>query len=95
MLIFYKFDKYYIASTDAKRSAPDPLPKPTAAPGSGQYGYSYMQAAVMARQAAERASSNPRAELQGYLDSPLVAVDDIVAWWGVSILIPSRPIPQR
>jgi hypothetical protein len=44
-----------------------------------------MQAAVMARQAAERASSNPRAELHGYLESPLVPVDDIVAWWGVSV----------
>ena len=44
-----------------------------------------MQAAVLVRQAAECASSNPRMELHGYLDSPLVPVDDIVAWWGVSI----------
>ena len=44
-----------------------------------------MQAAVMARQAAERASANPRAELQAYLDAPLTQVEDIVAWWGVSV----------
>jgi hypothetical protein len=48
-----------------------------------------MQAAVMARQAAERASANPRAELQAYLDAPLVPVEDIVGWWGVSIQIAS------
>jgi hypothetical protein len=44
-----------------------------------------MQAAVMARQEAERASAKPCAELQAYLDVPLTQVEDIVAWWGVSV----------
>ena len=57
--------------------------------GSAQYGYSYMQAAVMACQAAECASANPHAELQAYLNMPLVLVEDIVAWWGVCIQITS------
>jgi hypothetical protein len=52
-------------------------------PGSG-YGYSYMQAAVLACQAADRASTSPRKELQMYLEAPLVDVEDIVVWWGVS-----------
>jgi hypothetical protein len=59
----------------------------TPGPGSGpsrQYGYSYMQAAVLTRQAADRASTSPRKELQMYLEAPLVDVEDIVAWWGVS-----------
>lgn len=43
-----------------------------------------MQAAVMARQAAERAAINPRRELRMYLEAPLEQVDNIVAWWGVS-----------
>ena len=44
-----------------------------------------MQAAVMARQAAERAARSPRQELQMYLDAPLEAVDNVVEWWGVSL----------
>ena len=51
---------------------------------SSQYGYSYMQAAVLARQAADRASTSPCKELQMYLEVPLVDVEDIMAWWGVS-----------
>jgi hypothetical protein len=46
-----------------------------------------MQAAVMARQAAERAARSPRQELQMYLDAPLEAVDNVVEWWGVSFLM--------
>jgi hypothetical protein len=46
-----------------------------------------MQAAVMARQAADRAGASPREELRLYLEAPLEQnVDDVVAWWGVSTL---------
>ena len=44
-----------------------------------------MQAAVMARQAAERVARSPWQELQSYLDAPLEAVTNIVEWWGVSL----------
>jgi hypothetical protein len=50
----------------------------TPGPGSepsGQYGYSYMQAAVLACQAANRASTSPCEELQMYLEAPLVDVE--------------------
>jgi hypothetical protein len=49
----------------------------------GQYGHSWMRAAVAARVAADRASASPHEELCKYLDSPLECVDNIVAWWGV------------
>jgi hypothetical protein len=57
-----------------------------ATPGSGHYGFSFMQAAVMARQAADRAATSPRLELRMYLEASLEQVDseDVVAWWGVS-----------
>jgi hypothetical protein len=54
-------------------------------PGSSQYGFSFMQAAVMARQAADRAGTSAREELRMYLDAPLEQVDDVVAWWGVCL----------
>ena len=52
---------------------------------SGQYGYSWMCASVRSCQEAERVGSGPRDELKRYLDSPLEEVNDVVAWWGVSI----------
>jgi hypothetical protein len=57
--------------------------------GKGHYGFSYMQAAVMARQSADRASTSARDELQTYLGASLEQVDDVVAWWGVC----TYPIP--
>jgi hypothetical protein len=52
----------------------------------GQYGYSWMRAAVRLRHDAERTSSEPRDELKRYIESPLEDVDmeNVVAWWGVS-----------
>ena len=52
--------------------------------GRNQYGYSWMQAAVQARQAADRKKANPREELSMYLSAPLEQVQDVVGWWGVS-----------
>jgi hypothetical protein len=46
-----------------------------------------MQAAVMARQAADRAGTSAREELRMYLDAPLEQVEDVVAWWGVCIYL--------
>lgn len=68
---------------DSRADAPEP-PPPTAMPASGHYGFSYMQAAVMARQAAEHAARSLQQELQSYLDVPLEAVTNVVEWWGVS-----------
>ena len=50
----------------------------------GQYGYSWMRAAVRSRQDAERTNSEPRDELRRYTESPLEDVNNVVAWWGVS-----------
>jgi len=49
----------------------------------GQYGYSWMCAAVAACMAANWASASPYEELHKYLDSPLECVNNIVTWWGV------------
>ena len=53
----------------------------------GQYGYSWMRAAVRSQQDAERVSSVPRDELKKYLESPLEEVSDVVSWWGVCVAI--------
>jgi hypothetical protein len=63
------------------------LPQPTGhtpTPGGSHYGFSFMQAAVMARQEAERAARGPRQELNTYLEAPLQNVEDVLHWWGVS-----------
>ena len=51
----------------------------------GQYGRSWVLAAVQARLASDRTKLNPRAELTAYLGSPLEQTDDVVCWWGVSV----------
>jgi hypothetical protein len=56
------------------------------APSSGgQYGRSWMLAAVKKRQETDRAQLSPRSELRAYLKSPLEVTDDVVRWWGVRI----------
>ena len=52
----------------------------------GQYGRTWMLAAVKKRQELDRAQLSPHAELQAYLKSPLELIDDVVGWWGVSFI---------
>jgi hypothetical protein len=49
-----------------------------------QYGTSWMQKTLLTRRARDRSTGNPREELRMYLESPLEAVENVVAWWGVS-----------
>lgn len=51
-----------------------------------QYGRSWVLAAVQAHQASDRTQLNPRAELTTYLRSPLEQAEDVVGWWGVSLI---------
>jgi hypothetical protein len=53
-----------------------------------------MQAAVMARQAADRAATGPRDELRSYLGAPLEQVDDVVTWWGVRTILHRRHVTE-
>jgi hypothetical protein len=48
------------------------------------YATSWMVESVQASLEDEHQMGDPRAELRQYLDSPAVAIDDIVAWWGVN-----------
>jgi hypothetical protein len=48
-----------------------------------------MKSKVLARKQQDASVNDPREELKAYLDSPLEEVDDVVVWWGVSLL-PSR-----
>ena len=49
----------------------------------GQYGRTWMLAAVKEWQESDRAQLSPCAELQDYLKGPLEIIDDVVGWWGV------------
>ena len=53
-------------------------------PSNGQYGSSWMRAAVRFRHDAERSVSEPCDELKQYIESPLEDVENVVTWWGVS-----------
>jgi hypothetical protein len=58
-------------------------------PVKGQYGHSWMRASVKARKDRDSAQTNPQEELNNYLAAPLEeAVDDVIAWWGVSCVTP-------
>ena len=50
----------------------------------GQYGCTWMLAAVKACQDSDRATLDPHAELITYIKSPLELTDNVVGWWGVS-----------
>ena len=53
-----------------------------------QYGHAWMRASVMEQKAQEMSNTNPREELNCYLNGPLEEhVDDVVAWWGVSTIL--------
>ena len=45
-----------------------------------------MRATVHARKAQDHLASNPHEELDQYLAAPLEEVENIVRWWGVSLL---------
>ena len=51
----------------------------------GSYGHSWMRDAVKSRITSDAVGRSSHQELQDYLTSPLKDVDDVVAWWGVSI----------
>ena len=51
----------------------------------GSYGHSWMRDAVKSRITSDAVGRSSRQELQDYLTRPLKDVDDVVAWWGVSI----------
>jgi len=51
-----------------------------------------MLAAVKEHQESDRARQSPRTELQDYLKGPLEITDDVVGWWGVSLMF--RPLDR-
>ncbi|KAF8810842.1 hypothetical protein BYT27DRAFT_7209063 [Phlegmacium glaucopus] len=81
----FQFDAYYV--TPAQELSV-PITSSSCNVSSTQYGYSWMRASVRSHQEAEHFSSGPRDELKRYLDSPLEEVDGVVAWWGVTSLLP-------
>jgi hypothetical protein len=94
--VFPQFDRYYTApQVSANNNDATPLGETwhilhvmaanvvLLATGKNQYGYSWMQATVKARQEADRAKSSPREELKTYLAAPLESTDNAVGWWGV------------
>ncbi len=47
-----------------------------------------MLCAVGERKAADRSKVGARDELKSYLEAPLEAPGDVIAWWGVSTFYP-------
>lgn len=84
MLIACQFDLYCVASVTRMPEPPQLTTTPGSGP-SGQYGFLFMQAAVMARQAADQVVTSTHKELCLYLKAPLKQVDDIMAWWGMCL----------
>ena len=78
-----QYDEYYTRNTPT--STQPSKTDAQAPPSGGQYGRTWMLAAVKKRQELDRAQLSPRAELQEYLKGPLEVTDDVVAWWGVCI----------
>ncbi|KAG2746077.1 hypothetical protein P692DRAFT_20741060, partial [Suillus brevipes Sb2] len=74
------FDEYYVPTISVSA---DPNTEQVPA-GHGQYGRSWVLAAVQARQVSDRVQAKPRAELTAYFQSPLEQTEDVVGWWGVS-----------
>ncbi|KAJ8516961.1 hypothetical protein ONZ45_g5791 [Pleurotus djamor] len=78
------FDVYYKAASSVKGLEPA-APRETQAspaPAKVQYGYSFIQEQLKARQESDRAKATPRDELKAYLRSPLETTPDVLLWWG-------------
>ncbi|KAG2035645.1 hypothetical protein BDR03DRAFT_1012331 [Suillus americanus] len=72
------FDKYYVPTV----SVPADLNMEQEPVGHGQYGRSWVLAAVQAHQVSDCVQAKPRAELTAYFQSPLEQTEDVVGWWG-------------
>lgn len=82
-----QFDKYHSKAPTAEPVAPiSTQPSIDSSKRVGTYGYSYMRDAVKSSRDDATANKSPRQELDDYLLSGPVDVDDVVAWWGVSVL---------
>ena len=73
-----QYDKYYTPASTQPSNTEAQAPS-----SGGQYGRTWMLAAVKKRQESDRAQLSPRAELQTYLNDPLQSTSDVVRWWGV------------
>lgn len=73
---------YHSASHPAAEPA---APTPTALSRQGSYGHSWMRDAVKSRVTYDTAGRRPCQELDDYLAAALEDVDNVVAWWGVSL----------
>jgi hypothetical protein len=51
----------------------------------GSYGHSWRCDAIKSRVASDVVGRSLRKELKDYLVAPLEDVDDVIAWWGVSV----------
>lgn len=83
-----QFDKYRTKYQTAQPvSAIAPEPAANSSRRVGTYAYSYMRDAVKSASDDVNANRSPQQELEDYLASGPVEVDDVVAWWGVSLLL--------
>ena len=59
---------------------------PASSTREGTYKHSWMRNTIKSCLATDAASQAPYQELIDYLAAPLEDVNDMVAWWGVSII---------
>jgi hypothetical protein len=86
------FDRYY--HHHSLPAAEPAVVAPSSLARQGSYGHSWMRDAVKSRGASDTASRRPRQELEDYLASPLEDIENVVAWWGVSVFF-RIPIPYK
>lgn len=82
----YQFDSYATRFPSASILGDNPRSAVRTNNTPAKYGHSWMLRAVEARAAADRLKAGTRNELDMYLEAELQETEDIVGWWGVSIL---------
>jgi hypothetical protein len=78
---------YHRSSTPSQAPAEPSVTAPPSLARQGSYGHNWMRSSVKSRVVNDATTRRPRQELEDYLDAPLEDVNNVVAWWGVRLVI--------
>lgn len=78
---------YDNTSTSSQAPVGPSVTAPPSLARQGSYGHNWMRNSVKSRIVNDTATRRPRQELEDYLDAPLEDVDNVVAWWGVCLIV--------
>jgi hypothetical protein len=78
---------YHHSSTPSQAPAEPSVTAPPLLARQGSYGHNWMQSSVKSCVVNDATTQRPCQELKDYLDALLKDINNVVAWWGVCLII--------